>query len=1295
MEKQLVVISGGDKGRTFPLPESGSVTIGRSKDTDTSLTDARVSRKHCQIVVKGDEVVLVDAASATGTFINDQKVSEQRLISGDVIRVGNTELRFEDLDVSEAATLAGDAIARQVAAPATDISRMIGTVLGSYKIESILDPGRSSVLFRGRAVPDGPPVILKVLRPEAGERDRARFVQGMKQLVGLQHGHLLSVLNAGAEGSFAWAALEFVDGSDLTRVVDHGQDGAPRDWRGAVQMAVQVGRALEYLHKNDTLHRNVCPRAVLVGERDRTVKLGSLSHACRRSSSALLRTLRSEEILRDAEYLPPERIKEDVKGDERSDVYSLGATLHALLLGRPPYHGKNPAETLTQVMRGELSKDKDFSMLPEGLQGCLSRMLAKAPELRHATAAEAVAELERLLSSAASPSTVLRSGPGTTVQTRADRRTTDRRTRGVSVASAYEVLEEIGRGENATVFRAQDLALKRNVAIKELSEGFRRNQHRSQLFWDEAQFLAGVEHDNIAKIYGIDKESGWLIMELMRGSVGAKLADGPLPAEQVRSVLRQALAGLDFLHQHHKLHGAIKPTNLLINANGRIKLSDPAGLSPDGVVQKPKGMMKYVAPEMLNAEFGSVGPGVDLYCLGFTALELLKGAELESLLKGVGRGAIDPELGWLRLHGSRSENLPKTLEILPDAPADLARVIDRLLAKDVASRYASAAEALRDLDDAPLVLFQESQKTAQSGSDGGASGTGTDGAAPKAWSRPWINKKLTNPWVAAPLLAAFSCFFFILLFHDFSPTAPPAPPSGFVVPNYAFLVGVDDYGKELPPFPHAEADVNELARLLVVADYPSDQVVCLARNRGATDPGKFLPTGVNIRHQLQALAEKRKPNASLLLVLVGHTVQFRGNQECYFCPADARLADKSTLIPLSEIYQALGQWPGKRNVLLMDTGRPVTASEVPLPEGPSELGLAQPQKVVAPEGVFALFSCGPGGKSYRHRQSRHGAFFHYLIQGMRGSADEDSDLRCTLEEVHRYATANVYSYVNRAYGQSQRPEHAGKANPKTCLTERNEALKLYHEAIAEFNKGENEGTVVYCDEVLKRREFADVHLLRARGLYYQGKFKEAAGDFGRAIDLDPANADAYAGRAQAYLGLGENDRAWEDASKATTLDPYFAPFYGVRARVLSERKQFDQALADSAESLRLDPGAPSLYNIRGLTYLAAGKHDLALEDFAKAAQLDPALPVPFKNRGLTYEAMQRHEDAIREFTRAVKADPNYAAGYYHRARAYGVRAAELKKQGRPESEVDRAMRLARNDRETADNLRYDPKAPDR
>ena len=108
----------------------------------------------------------------------------------------------------------------------------------------------------------------------------------------------------------------------------------------------------------------------------------------------------------------------------------------------------------------------------------------------------------------------------------------------------YEILETLGRGENSVVYRAWDVALSRDVAIKELvsepgPDGGKADAARISQFLQEASFLAQFEHENVLRIHTVDQERGWIVMELMKGSLANQIAAEPMPADTVRSVLRQ------------------------------------------------------------------------------------------------------------------------------------------------------------------------------------------------------------------------------------------------------------------------------------------------------------------------------------------------------------------------------------------------------------------------------------------------------------------------------------------------------------------------------------------------------------------------------------------------------------------------------------------------------------------------------------------------------------------------------------------------------------------------------------
>jgi serine/threonine protein kinase len=266
----------------------------------------------------------------------------------------------------------------------------------------------------------------------------------------------------------------------------------------------------------------------------------------------------------------------------------------------------------------------------------------------------------------------------------------------------YEPIRLIARGRCNKVFEAFETTLRRRVAIKQLDAGV--NPQQASLFWREAQFLAASGHHNVVTVLGSDERRGWIITELMAGNVESKIAQGPMDPDLVRSVLRQALEGLAHFHRQSRIHGEIKPANLLVDDQGYIKLNASPGFLASDEFRVPLGCQRHVAPELLNPKaFGGVGPAVDFYCLGFTMLELLIGPGIENLFKGVAGEGKERDLAWLRWHHSHVETLPSLRQLVPDAPEDLVVVVDRLVSKRVSQRFACAEEALALMENTPLL----------------------------------------------------------------------------------------------------------------------------------------------------------------------------------------------------------------------------------------------------------------------------------------------------------------------------------------------------------------------------------------------------------------------------------------------------------------------------------------------------------------------------------------------------------------------------------------------------------------
>ncbi len=281
--------------------------------------------------------------------------------------------------------------------------------------------------------------------------------------------------------------------------------------------------------------------------------------------------------------------------------------------------------------------------------------------------------------------------------------------------SRYELLETLGSGSFAKVYRARDKELGREVAIKKIHEQYLEDPAQLERFWQEAQLLASLSHPNIVTIYDLHRERGWVIMELMQTSLSERFGDRQMPIASVRTTLAHSLRALKYLHARGIVHGDIKPSNMMIDSRRRIKIGD-FGLArrvSDDEGSLIKGTTKYMAPEVVSEEFGEIGPPSDLYSLGFCAYELMCGANFETLFPGLSAFGRNKQIAWMMWHAAPDRRLPPVARVLQGVPEDLASVIEKLIEKPQSARYTSADAALSDLKiDLKLVKSEDPDEIA-------------------------------------------------------------------------------------------------------------------------------------------------------------------------------------------------------------------------------------------------------------------------------------------------------------------------------------------------------------------------------------------------------------------------------------------------------------------------------------------------------------------------------------------------------------------------------------------------------
>ncbi len=257
----------------------------------------------------------------------------------------------------------------------------------------------------------------------------------------------------------------------------------------------------------------------------------------------------------------------------------------------------------------------------------------------------------------------------------------------------YQVVRKLGAGGMANVYLAEDQELGRRVAIKILNDRHANDEQFVERFRREAKNAAALSHPNIVSIYDRGEAEGtyYIAMEFLEGRSLKELIvqRGPAPIAVSVEYARQILGALRFAHRHGIVHRDIKPHNVLVDSEGRVKVTDfgiaRAGTSEMTEAGSIVGTAQYLSPE--QARGTDVDQRSDLYSLGIVLYELLTGT-----LPFTGDTPVEIAMK----HLSTVPEAPSARR--PEIPRDLDLIVTRALAKDPADRYQSAEEMEADLE---------------------------------------------------------------------------------------------------------------------------------------------------------------------------------------------------------------------------------------------------------------------------------------------------------------------------------------------------------------------------------------------------------------------------------------------------------------------------------------------------------------------------------------------------------------------------------------------------------------------
>jgi serine/threonine-protein kinase len=262
--------------------------------------------------------------------------------------------------------------------------------------------------------------------------------------------------------------------------------------------------------------------------------------------------------------------------------------------------------------------------------------------------------------------------------------------------AGYELLEEIGRGGMGIVYRARQVSLDREVAVKMILRGPLASGVDRQRFRVEAEATARLEHASIVPVYevGESQNGPYFSMKYIRGrTLSSLLAQRPLPPREAARILASVAHGIHYAHQHGILHRDLKPSNILVDEQGQPLVTDfgLAKRTGHGAVITQTGDVlgtpAYMAPEQAAGDRGQVGPASDVYSLGAILYHMLTGrptfqaaSPVDTLLMVLEQDPVPPRV------------------LNPQADRDLEMIALRCLQKPADLRYQTAADLAADLE---------------------------------------------------------------------------------------------------------------------------------------------------------------------------------------------------------------------------------------------------------------------------------------------------------------------------------------------------------------------------------------------------------------------------------------------------------------------------------------------------------------------------------------------------------------------------------------------------------------------
>ena len=262
---------------------------------------------------------------------------------------------------------------------------------------------------------------------------------------------------------------------------------------------------------------------------------------------------------------------------------------------------------------------------------------------------------------------------------------------GMLIGDRYEIIDKVGSGGMADVYKAMDHRLNRFVAVKVLKQEYSSDTKFVTKFRAEAQSVAGLSHPNVVGVYDVGEENElyYIVMELVEGITLKKYIEkkGKLDIKEALGITIQIAQGLEAAHSSHIIHRDIKPQNIIISREGRVKVTDfgiAKAASSNTITSNAMGSVHYISPE--QARGGFIDEKSDIYSLGITMYEMISGR-----VPFTGDSTVTIALAHIH-----EEAVPLST-LVPRVPKSVEMIVNKCMQKKQELRYKSVSELIEDL----------------------------------------------------------------------------------------------------------------------------------------------------------------------------------------------------------------------------------------------------------------------------------------------------------------------------------------------------------------------------------------------------------------------------------------------------------------------------------------------------------------------------------------------------------------------------------------------------------------------